>query len=367
MEREPLKHKLLLFLSVFLTLSVVCSGLTAWLDPFFLYHAPRKGWYYRLSNERSQSIGAARYLDYDALIVGSSLIRDIRTSRFDELYHTHAIKLPISGATWHETGEVMRAAFESGRPIRMVVRPLDVNHFMEEPDWVRWDLGQYPYYLYDENPWNDVRYLLNRDILFSYCLPMIGDRISGVPGGHTPFDRYGVSHTSGGYRPPPEDIGIPADEQLPFSEGDRKLVDENLEANLFCYAAAHPDTEFILYLPPYSVVWWSQMLRDGTYERTMEATAHALKRMLSYPNIRLYCYDDRFDLTDDLSQYADEIHYSADITHQMLEWIARDEGRLTPDHVEEVLGRIRDYYRDYDYEGLQRRVSEQGSADQKLK
>ena len=354
---KSLQQKLILFLITFLILSAFLIGTVAYLDPWFLYHAPRKEWYYRLSNERCQSPGVARHFDYDALIVGSSLIRDIHTSRFDELYGTHSVKLPISGTTWRETGEVLRAAFESGNRITMVVRPLDVNHLIEDKDWVRWDLGEYPYYLYDRNPWNDIRYLCNRDILLDYCLPMIRWRVTGQPGGHTPFDSYGLAHVAGGYVPAPEEIGLPIDPQLPFTQEDADLLTENLTENLLRYVDAHPDTDFYLYLPTYGVVWWSEMLGDGTFERTMDATALAVDLMLSHPNIRLYCYGERFELTDDLTQYADEIHYSEEIAHQMLEWMASDEGRLTSDNAEEILQRIRIHYREYDYEGLRRDLS----------
>ena len=238
----------------------------------------------------------------------------------------------------------------------MVVRPLDVNHLIEDKEWVRWDLGEYPYYLYDNNPWNDVRYLCNRDILLDYCLPMIRERFSGTPGGHTSFDSYGLAHSAGGYVPAPEDIGLPADPQLPFTQEDADLLTENLTANLFRYVDAHPDTEFYLYLPTYGVVWWSEMQGDGTFERTMDATALAVDLMLSRPNIRLYCYGDRFDLTDDLTQYTDEIHYSEGIAHQMLEWMARGEGRLTQGNAKEVLERIRIHYREVDYESLRHRL-----------
>ncbi len=354
--RDDMKRKLILFLSVFAGMTALLIGLVIYLDPFFLYHAPRKNWYYRLANERSQSIGIAGSFDYDALIVGSSLIRDIRTSRFDELFGTQSVKLPISGATWHETGEVIRAAYQRDRSVRIVLRPLDVNHLIEAPDLVRWDLGEYPYYLYDKNRFNDVRYVCNRDILFSYCFPMVRDRITGVPGGHTSFDSYGLSHTGGGYVPVMDDIGVTVAEQIPFTDEDAELLKENLTENLFCYSDAHPETEYILYLPPYNVVWWSQMLRDGTYDRTMAGTELAAELLLSHANIRLYCYDDLFDLTDDLTQYADEIHYSSEITHRVLEWIAADEGRLTKENMAEVLKRIREYYRAYDYADLLRRV-----------
>ncbi len=38
-----------------------------------------------------------------------------------------------------------------------------MTHFNMNADYMRTDLGYFPYYLYDKNPFNDVEYLLNRN------------------------------------------------------------------------------------------------------------------------------------------------------------------------------------------------------------
>lgn len=74
------------------------GGLVICLDPFFHYHGPVAGWYYELSDQRSQNDGITRHFTYDAVITGTSMTENFRTTEFDALMGTGAcIKLPIRG------------------------------------------------------------------------------------------------------------------------------------------------------------------------------------------------------------------------------------------------------------------------------
>ncbi|MBQ6904162.1 MAG: hypothetical protein IJQ26_06530, partial [Lachnospiraceae bacterium] len=55
-----LKRCIIILCAVLLLIAV----LTAWLDPFFHYHAPRQGFYYALKNERAQNDGIVKQFDY---------------------------------------------------------------------------------------------------------------------------------------------------------------------------------------------------------------------------------------------------------------------------------------------------------------
>ena len=66
-----MKGKLIWFISLTAGLVLLMSLVVVVLDPFFHYHAPLKKYYYRLDDERSQSIGVARFFDYDAVITGA--------------------------------------------------------------------------------------------------------------------------------------------------------------------------------------------------------------------------------------------------------------------------------------------------------
>ena len=50
-------------------------------DPFFHFHRPdTAAYYYELNSERYQNDGISRYFDYDALITGTSMSENFRTT-----------------------------------------------------------------------------------------------------------------------------------------------------------------------------------------------------------------------------------------------------------------------------------------------
>ena len=70
------------------------------IDPFFHFHAPLEGLSYplRLVNERYQNDGIVRNFECDAIISGTSLCENFKTSEFDSLFGVTSVKAPFSGA-----------------------------------------------------------------------------------------------------------------------------------------------------------------------------------------------------------------------------------------------------------------------------
>ena len=89
----------------------VLSYLVYRVDPFFHYHKPEvENYYYPLDNQRSQNDGIARHFDYNAIITGTSMIENFRTSDMDARFDCNTIKLPFSGAYYKENRDVIKKA-----------------------------------------------------------------------------------------------------------------------------------------------------------------------------------------------------------------------------------------------------------------
>ena len=61
-------------------------ALVAGVDPLFHYHAPLDGLAYPLEDERYINDGILRHFDYDAVIAGSSMTENFKTSEANILY-----------------------------------------------------------------------------------------------------------------------------------------------------------------------------------------------------------------------------------------------------------------------------------------
>ena len=178
----------------FIVLAAVLAAIAAgvsYLDPFFHYHKPLiEKFYYELDNERSQNDGIIKHFDYDTLIIGNSMTKNFNTTDVDRLFEASSVKLPLSGTTNKETGDLIRKALQENSGLKTVFRGFVIGNFLQEKDYLRTDLGEFPTYLYNQNPFDDVYYLFNRDVVFLRIYKMLKERAEGAAPGITSFDDY---------------------------------------------------------------------------------------------------------------------------------------------------------------------------------
>ena len=330
----------------------LAAAVTALIDPLFHFHAPLEGLSYAIYDERYQNDGIVRHFDYDAVITGTSMTENFKTSQFDELFGVNAVKTSYSGATFRELRENLERAFETHPDIKCVLFSLDQYCLVQDGDALTYE--DYPTYLYDDEPLNDVNYLLNKDVLLGHMTETLAYTLYGWD--TTGFDEYanwtegsvfGAEAVLAQYDRPEK-----AGETVPFSPEDRAVLEENLQHNILDLARAHPDTEFYLFFPPYSVVWWDMEQRWGSLDRQIDIQLAAAEQLLTADNIRLFSFCDDFDVAGDLSLYKDIFHFNEDISGRILRDMAAGEHELTEEDLAGYGARLREWYGSYDYDGL---------------
>jgi hypothetical protein len=227
---------------------------------------------------------------------------------------------------------------------------------MDDADRLRLDLGSYPEYLYDNNPFNDVNYIFNKSILFDICLPMLDDARNGKKPGITSFDDYAtwMDKAKAGKRYVLGDRKLyksPSENQ-PFTDDLKQKVYDNISENVVSVAKANPDVEFYYYFTPYSVAWWGGQNELGAVNRWISIEQYAIELMLECDNIHLYSFNTNFDLTTSLDDYCDECHHADWINTKILGWLHDGTGQLTEDNYQDYISEERDYYLSYDYNSL---------------
>lgn len=133
------------------------GGLTVVVDSYFHYHKPLESLAYYFRNERCQNDGIVKHFDYDALITGTSMTENFKSSEMDELLDVRSVKVLFSRATYQETRENLERAFAANPDLRTVLCGLDYKHFYGDFN-AMW-YNSYPLYLYDDNLFNDVNYI----------------------------------------------------------------------------------------------------------------------------------------------------------------------------------------------------------------
>lgn len=344
------------FIFTMLMLSFVAIPIIK-IDPFFHYHKPDDNlqFYLNFDSQRYVNDGMIRNFDYDAIITGTSMTENFFASDVDGLFGVKSIKIPYSGASFCEIGQKVESAVKYNDNLKLVVRGLDFAGVNEEKDYMAYDKNSYPVHLYNDNIFDDVKYILDKQVLFETIMFNVLEFTED--GGKTPsFDDYcswynqvtfSKEATLKTYTRP--EI---ADEIKVFDEEFRERVYGNTTQNLIEVAKNNPDIEFYYYFTPYSIIYFDRELREGRMIRNIDAAEYATELMLEYPNIKLFSFFDNYELICNLDFYKDVIHHSEAINIRMLKWMRNGTGLLTKDNYKQHFDTMRTFYSEYDYDSI---------------
>ena len=332
------------------------------IDPYFHYHKPKtESYYYLLDNQRSQNDGISKHFDYDALITGTSMTANFKTSEMDEIFGVNSIKVSYSSGSYKEINDNLIVALDNNPNLQTIVRGLDYGMLLDDKDKMYYDLGTYPTYLYDNNLFNDVKYLFNKDIIFNkvYAMAIQNDEENFTPG-ITSFDTYSrwqYSHTFGVNTVLPNGVTVNnSAETIHLTDAEKEIIYGNIMQNVTSLADKYPEVDFYYFFSPYSAVWWNSLKNDGTIYRQIEAEQYVIELILEHPNIHLYSFNNRTDITTDLNNYMDRLHYGQWINSLILRWMKNGQYLLTEDNYLEYLNKELSFYTTFDYSSLNDQV-----------
>lgn len=325
------------------------------IDPFFHYHKPDlEKYFYALYNQRSQNDGISKHFDYDTLITGTSMTENFRTSEVDSIFECNSIKVAYSGGTYKEINDNIDIAIKSNSNLKRVIRCLDMGKFGKSWDDRRTDLGEFPTYLYDSNPFNDVKYLLNRDIIFGRAYQMtVDNNKENFKPGITSFDDYSrwqQVYTFGIKTVKPDGLEKKEPEVHSYlSDDDKAIIKKNIEYNVLRTADENPDVEFYYFYSPYSIAWWAETYNAGNLYRQLEMEKYVTELIVPHKNIHLFSFNNRTDIITDLNNYKDSLHYATWVNSLMLKWMHDGDYQLTEDNYQEYLEKEYEFYTAFDY------------------
>lgn len=333
---------------------VLLGAVTVIIDPYFHYHAPLNGLEYRIYYQRYQNDGILKNFDYNAVITGNSMCENFKSSECDALFGVHSVKVPFSGASSKELDQSNRTAIAANDALSLIIMDIDADNLITDKDMMSYAEEDYPTFLYDDNPFNDVKYIFNKSI-FKASLDVISYTLSGQR--TTSFDDYSFWDTPGvpygrdiilmTYTRPTAMSAAPG-----LTEAQRALVRGNVTQNLVQTARENPEVEFYLFFPAFSMYYWDKQQRLGMLYPQLEAQREAAELLLECENIKLFSFMDEYELVQDYSRYKDYIHYDSAVNSYMLECMAAGEHRLTRENYEAFFDEVFSFYTEFDYDAL---------------
>ena len=327
----------LAFLLIFATFVVV-------IDPFFHYHKPLSGLKPVVNNERYQNPGIAKHFEYDSVIVGSSMTQNFRVSEFNETFGCDTVKLTYSAIRTGNYKYMFEAAFDT-HDIKNIFMGLDIDPLIDTYGSFYFAL---PEYLYDNNPFNDIEYVLNKDVLFGEAYQAVkSNYMDTVPDLDEAYTWTGEFSKEAAVNSIFWDYKVVnAPYEVPEYMQNAKL---NLENNILPYIAENPDTTFYIFYPPYNLLWWNLHLSKGDLNDIFAVLEYSAEALLQYDNVKLFFFQDIEELVTNLELYKDYNHYNADVNSDIIAWFKDESYRIDKNSYKNRIAEFKKYVEDFNY------------------
>ena len=337
-----------LLITFCLLLSVIIP--TVIVDPFFQYHKPHQNISYIINNQPHQNPGIVKNFDYDSLSTGSSMTANFKTSWFYETEGLNTIKVPYSAGVSFNFKTIIELAIQNNPSIKKIYLGLDLDYLVNyKPND---SVIRIPEYLYDNNLFNDVNYVLNKDVIFDYIFPIYKRTINNVPA--TSFDEYSAWPSSYrfGMHQLTDRFNFRDIEENPGSPQENSYLNNSrliLETNILPIIEAYPDIQFVLFDPPYSILYWYNLTRSRVlFDSMIQTREYIASRLVEYPNVEYYVFNDE-RIIGNLYNYLDISHYSPNVSHYIAQCFANKKHLLTKDNYAEEINKFRIIADNFDY------------------
>ena len=266
--------------------------------------------------------GIAKNYDYNAVILGTSMVEMSHPSVIDECFGVSSVKLPMRGSHTAQMGWQLAHVLDT-HELSLAILAVDAYSLMGPPD----DMEEIYDYLWNDSVPDDVSYLLNLDVLLVRVPRML--RNLGRSTSTKRDDMYQWTDVTFSAQSVFDSFSFQPQREMTDPDYRLERSTENIRRHIETYVAAHPETTFKIYMPPYSVAYWYVMTRGGLSEQQYRSRARVCELLLDYPNVEIYDYSSRLEWITDLDNYFDYSHHSGAISDAIMRAMAAGENRVT--------------------------------------
>ena len=351
----------LVFLGAFIVVASVCGLLFAY-DPLQFWHKPwlRPNGF---SKEMRQQIkGMILHYDFDSVIMGDSMTLNVPADYLDYKVGGKWINLSASGTSITEKYVFLKYLFRH-KKIKAVYNGFG-PHIDDEPDMSEFD------FLYDENPFNDMKYYINRK--FITCALEWSSKTKcyfkkELKTFTNVMNDYNITRRFGGFLhwfdskeemqkrlTYLEKISKQKFELKPFSgslQKDQKMINEKV----FSLVAAHPETKFYFVIPSFSIYHYRTMPPQD-YSKWEAILRWFILESQKYPNVSIYSAGNT-DYVKDLAHYTDSVHHDMLMNVQQVDLIAKHQ-TLNAKNMDSYFRSLQQSIQDYDFNPLIHQLKE---------
>ncbi len=317
------KYKKWFFSAVAITvvLSLLLALAMYIIDPFLYYRYP--DWYEPFMHPTYVNAGLAKNLDYDTVIVGDSTVYNLNCEQVDEALNCTSIKLCKGGCTPADAQEYLECAIRTGK-VKNAIIGIDPTAMVNECGA---HSEAYPDYLYDDNSFNDFKYLFSRDAWIYTAVDFACNLLGKTDDTQwfnsrmlmeaTSDEEYSKEAALAAYENSTK-IKTLSDEQYQYYINNTKSI---LEEHYISIIRDNPDISFTIFIPPLSVLGWKRYSDMGMLDVMLEMKKLEIETLLQYDNVTLHDFDLATDVICNLDNYQDTLHYSPSVAKSLVSWL----------------------------------------------
>ena len=369
---EPIKD-LLRFLAASLSIMLAAVALNFVVDPLQIFRTSRLFTAMYSQDSRLQNAGLIRSQTFDTPFMGTSLAIHFHQSDIDRILGVKSLKLAMTGSSSREQTFVLDAAI--ARHPKRVIWEVDDWIFHDTPeidanshlpaDLYRGNVRGVASYLFDGAMARDAIWIAAQSIpplapatsrpaneaLFKFTIASVDD-INTLQSSEDVGALYNAKRAMAAYRY----VTDPVRSKYLLDDTDYDMKVRVFERDAIGLIQAHPEVTFDIYLPPYSILQWVALRETSpaTLKSVYAFSAYFCRRMMDFPNVRLFDFRAVSEITHELNNYSDVIHHSPEIDLKVLEWLAQGKYRVDPAAPTRYLDELEAQVEAYRVEGAER-------------
>lgn len=316
MKKNEKKYFLTIILSVFIILGINIIIIIIE-DPFSHYKFSSK-YAKNIENDRFISPGLIKQINFDTLLIGTSMVRNIKPSYIDKNLGVNSLKISISGGLGYEIKKLMELSYGNNK-LKNIIWAMDFFTLNSKVDETKIKI---PEYLYDDTIWNDYKYTLNKDVLKEVFKLNKKKYIN-----KDDIFSWDYNKEFSGKKVLEGFVLESFKKNNLSKEKIVKLMKNNYNKNF--KDIIHEDIEYIIVFPPYSYLSFKR------WEYTRELSAYlsfkkwVINELLQYDNIKIYDFQSVENIVLNLNNYKDYSHYSPQIGEFISEELLNDNYIIT--------------------------------------
>lgn len=334
------------FISLFFILSTLLLGGTIALcfivDPFEIYRVSK--WTRKMPEGRERYLNAGIInsyagnsdYDFDSVLIGTSTALNFPHRAIpDTLGFKNTLKLPIAGSSVQEQALTLNHVLKH-KNIKKVLWEVHTLYWSDKKD-----LGTYlafPKYLFNQTILDDYNYVVNKDVL-KLSINTLFSKSESDEFDPREYNSYNINkQDQKEFESFNSQINNERINQKISKTSFKNLIREYINVQKYFKPVVerycNTERKFTLYFSPLSKLFYIHFVKKDDFHRMVKLRRHLLELTNKCKNFEIFAFDNNEDITANLGNYKDRVHYSYQVNLQLLKYISSKQYLLTPENID---------------------------------